>query len=313
MSTETKDTYYNYDDYCFFKKKFYDANYKSDEKSVNQDNIIIKYIHSKIKKNFIILCANLKDYLLHSDIKRLSDVRNPCNYFNYHLKTQLKKVTFYDINDTFNNIKTYFKLDNETKNSSCISKMNYIDNVTFKKMKELYMLYDAYEAFLEQRINNDDLNNCNTLSGVIDEYNDIIKNNEYENSVYLYKELKNIKCLIERDHLFYSGKCNPKLPEFPSPNGHPLEYEKPCKNNEKTSSGVTISLISGMTGMFGILLFKYTPVGNKLRHLIHGKSQISNSMHDEKYKLYINNFENETNDLVGGRRYDISYYSLDNS
>ncbi|KMZ76725.1 hypothetical protein PVIIG_05898 [Plasmodium vivax India VII] len=256
MSPENQDTYYNYDDYCFFKKKSDDAYSTSKEKSVNEDNIIIKSIHTKIKKNFIILCANLKDYLLHSDIKRLSDVRNPCNYFNYHLKTQLKKVTFYDINDTFNNIKTYFKLDNEIKNNSCITKMNYIDNVTFNKMKKLYDLYDAYEAFYNQRIQDDGIHNCKTLSEVIDEYNDIIKNNEYANNVYLYKELKNIKCLIERDHLFYSGKCNPKLPEFTSPNGHPLEYEKPCKNNEKTSSGVTISLISGMTGMFGILLFK---------------------------------------------------------
>ncbi|CAI7724322.1 Plasmodium vivax Vir protein, putative [Plasmodium vivax] len=312
MITETKDTYYNYDDYCFFKKNFENALYKADIGSIDQTNIIIKSIHSNIKDRFIKICATIKDYLSHSDINPLSDIKNPCNYINYYLRMELKDQIYYDKNDTFKNIKTYIQFGDKNKNNSCISKMEYIDNVTYNKMKKLYNLYDAYEAFLEQRINNDDLNNCNTLSEVIDEYNDIIKNNEYAKSFYLYKELKHIKCLIESDHLFYPGKCNPKLSEFTSPKGLPLEYEKPCKNNEKTSSGVTISLISGMTGMFGILLYKYTPVGNKLRHLIYGKSQISNNMHDEKYKLYINNFENETNDL-DGRRYNVSYYSAGNS
>ncbi|GAB69622.1 hypothetical protein PCYB_003710 [Plasmodium cynomolgi strain B] len=122
--------------------------------------------------------------------------------------------------------------------------MNYIDDIRFKKMKDLYGLYDAYDSFSQERhYVNEDQGNCMTLRQLIVDYNDIIeKNKKYESSIYLYKELKNIKCLIERDHLFYSG--------------HALEYEKPCKYNKKTIAPITIPLISGMTGMFGLLLYK---------------------------------------------------------
>ncbi|GAB70073.1 hypothetical protein PCYB_008220 [Plasmodium cynomolgi strain B] len=226
MSTETEDTYYSYNDYCFYKKIFDDAHYYSKKESVNKDNIIIKSIHSKFRDRFIKLCATIKDYLSHSDIKHLSDITNTCKYINYHIRSDIKNHMYYDINDNSNNFKRYFQFDDEFKNNSCISKINYIDDITFNKMNKLYDLYDAYAAYCDYRNYESVQDNCETLGDVFDDYNDIIKSNKYANSIYLYKELKNIKCLIERDHLIYSGKCDSKLIEFASPEVPALEYEK---------------------------------------------------------------------------------------
>ncbi|KMZ90591.1 hypothetical protein PVMG_05738, partial [Plasmodium vivax Mauritania I] len=222
--------YYNYDDYCFFKKKFDDAYSTSKEKSVNEDNIIIKSIHTKIKDRFIKLCAAIKDYLSHSDIKPLNGVTKTCNYINFYLRTELKDQKYYDKNDTFDNIKIFFQFDDKIKNNSCISNMKYIDDLIFNKMKKLYKLYDAYEAFCEQIDIHEDLSNCNTLSDVIDDFNGIIKSHKYPNSIYLFKELKKFKCLIEKNDLFTSGKCVSILPQLSTPQGDSTKDEVQCIN-----------------------------------------------------------------------------------
>ncbi|GAB70028.1 hypothetical protein PCYB_007770, partial [Plasmodium cynomolgi strain B] len=218
--------YYNYDDYYFLNKIFEIYLDTQDISSVNTDNAIIKSIDSNIKISFINLCATIKDYLLRSRINPLSGVTNPCNYINYYLRKELRKSDYSDKDGTFNNFKEYFKLDDEIKNNSCISQMEYIDNVTFEKMNKLYGLYDAYKNFCYNKYFILVQENCIALSEVINRYNDIINNNEYANSIYLYKELKNIKRLIERDRLFYSGKCDSILSKFTSPEGDALECEK---------------------------------------------------------------------------------------
>ncbi|KMZ98970.1 hypothetical protein PVNG_05682 [Plasmodium vivax North Korean] len=166
--------------------------------------------------------------------------------------------------------------------------MKYIDDLIFNKMKKLYKLYDAYEAFCEQIDIHEDLTNCNTLSDVINDFNGIIKSHKYPNSIYLFKELKKFKCLIEKNDLFTSGKCVSILPQLSTPQGDSTKDEVQCINqgqsehrpgkfdvspihampmgerepkeplsvSQPSRSGVTIPLISGMTGMFGILLYK---------------------------------------------------------
>ncbi|GAB69695.1 hypothetical protein PCYB_004440 [Plasmodium cynomolgi strain B] len=127
-------------------------------------------------------------------------------------------------------------------------------------MKKLYELYDYYQSFSDERKYSGDIENCNTLSQVINDYNTIINDNQYKNSIYLFKELKIFKCLIEKNDLFTSGKCDLNSLKFTTPEGHSLECEKSYKYNEKISAAITISLIGGMTGI--IILYKYITIYN---------------------------------------------------
>ncbi|GAB69688.1 hypothetical protein PCYB_004370, partial [Plasmodium cynomolgi strain B] len=252
---------------------------------VDKNNDIINSIDSKIKVSFIYLCAMVKDYLSHSVIKRLRDVTNTCKYINYHIRKELINHKYSDKNGTFNKLKEYILFGDENKDKSCISKMEYIDDLSFNKMNDLYGLYDAYDAFCDER-NRGVLNNCSTLSELIDDYNDIINENKYENSIYLYKELKNIKCLIEKLELMKLGKCR-DLPillslktDLREDAVHCIYQEKPVTLSQQDSgfqqvvgnqergaeivtidtnmslAGITLPLSIVMTGMFCLLLYK---------------------------------------------------------
>ncbi|CAI7718345.1 Plasmodium vivax Vir protein, putative [Plasmodium vivax] len=233
MSTETKDTYYNYHDYCLFRKVFENALYKSDIKSVDTNNEIISSIPKNIKDRFISLCATIKDYVSHSDIIRLSDVTNPCNYINFYLKIELKYQKYSDKKDTFNNIKKYIQFVD--KNNTCISKMIYIDDVIFNKMKKLYSLYDNYEALFEGLRYHDQSYSCTELKDLVKEFNSFILSNKKTTNKHLFDKLKYFKCLLDNVELIKQEKCV-GIEKLSSPYVDSEENAIQCRDQEQKTA-----------------------------------------------------------------------------
>ncbi|VUZ99945.1 PIR protein [Plasmodium vivax] len=340
---ENKDTYYKYEDYCFYRNIYDTVDGISGTNSLSTNPIILKYFRSHQEKNVIRVSKKIKGYLKHFVTKDIHKSNNRCAYINYILNDEIQGLIYKAKSYTFEMFINYIKSDAELKNNTCFSNIMYLEKNIYDNMKKLYDLYNKYEVIYENNRYGMDTHWCTDLVDLVKDFNTTVSEKDKRINVYLFKELKYIKCLLENLELIKQKKCA-GIEELSSPymdskedivqcidqvkttarpEGHEESQtseryaeergtETGIPGSDKPRASITLPLSGAMAGMFCLLLYKYTPVGNKLRHLVQGKNSISKNMHDEKYKLYVNNFENQNNDLEG-RRYNVSYYSVDNS
>ncbi|KMZ77112.1 hypothetical protein PVIIG_05615 [Plasmodium vivax India VII] len=280
---------------------------------------------SNLNEHVIHISNKIKGYLKHFDTEDKHKINNRCAYINYKLNFEIQKPRYRAKSYTFDMIKKYIMSDDYI-NNTCASNIMYLEENIYNNMKKLYDLYDNYEFIYEYDRSGMDTHNCTELKNLVKEFNAVILSNEKTTNKLFFDKLKYFKCLLENLELIKQKKCA-GIEELSSPYMDSKEDIVQCIDQEKEKARPedreeslrgtrdaeerraemdtpdTHMPRAGMT----------LPVsGNKIRHLIKGKSSISKNMHDEKYKLYVNNFENENNDLEG-RRYNVSYYSVDNS
>ncbi|VUZ99881.1 PIR protein, partial [Plasmodium vivax] len=108
-----------------------------------------------------------------------------CNYINYWLNKTVRDSEYGVNKDNFKYFDEFMKIDPKIKENStyCISKLSYMDNETFEKMKKLY---DLYDYFTELKEHEDSSTLCRSISDLAKKYeivNDMCTRNNFESFI----------------------------------------------------------------------------------------------------------------------------------
>ncbi|KNA01675.1 hypothetical protein PVNG_06309 [Plasmodium vivax North Korean] len=114
-----------------------------------------------------------------------------CNYINYWLNKTVRDSKYGINKDNFKYFDEFMKIDPKIKENStyCISKLSYMDNETFEKMKKLYDLYDYFTELKESK-NRSSL--CHNISKLSEKYESIWQECKGKDD-YLCNKLRNLK------------------------------------------------------------------------------------------------------------------------
>ncbi|GAB69546.1 hypothetical protein PCYB_002950 [Plasmodium cynomolgi strain B] len=169
-------------------------------------------------KNFIYHCEKIHKYLEHFKTDDLCSNIKCCHYINYFLNNIISISNYKDKDNTFRLFKSYIENNKNINTNICVNVIQKIDDNVLKEIRELYKLYDDYEKIIEddELIINKSLF-CNTLKEFVTKFNNVVGKLDLSNSNYLFNKLKNLKCLIEKNDLFTSDKCDSNLLEFTAP------------------------------------------------------------------------------------------------
>ncbi|KMZ88504.1 hypothetical protein PVBG_05990 [Plasmodium vivax Brazil I] len=128
-----------------------------------------------------------------------------CNYINYWLNKTVRDSKYGINKDNFKYFDEFMKIDPKIKENStyCISKLSYMDNETFEKMKKLYDLYDYFTELKESK-NRSSL--CHNISKLSEKYESIWQECKGKDD-YLCNKLRNLKRVIENDELVVNDMC----------------------------------------------------------------------------------------------------------
>ncbi|KMZ77154.1 hypothetical protein PVIIG_06235 [Plasmodium vivax India VII] len=183
-------------------------------------------------------------------------------------------------------IKKYIMSDDYLKNNTCISNIIYLEENIYNNMKKLYDLYDNYEFIYEYDRSGMDTHWCTELVKLVKDFNTTVSEKDKRINVYLFKELKYIKCLLENLELIKQKKCA-GIEQLSSPYKDSEEETAQCINQGKSvtisqpdsgfqkiggkpemgeetdtpdtqmpRAGMTLSVSGAMAGMFCLLLYK---------------------------------------------------------
>ncbi|SCA59924.1 VIR protein [Plasmodium vivax] len=243
MSVETSDTYYNYNDYCHFKSKFEAQDKVTFDIEFIERNPVINTINENVRFSLTHVCKKLKEFLYYIHSNEETNITKCCSYINYYLTDKIQGSVYKQKEDTFAHFKKFLQYDPELKSNECISQMNYMDDGLYKKMKLLYDLYDSYEVLNDRIDFKGDTHFCNDLKDLVIAYNKIIGGYKISESKYLFMELKNIKCLIDKSNLMSKTNCDNDIPLLLLPQEEDGDFLKPCtemeeaEGEEKTRAG----------------------------------------------------------------------------
>ncbi|SCA60588.1 VIR protein [Plasmodium vivax] len=108
-------------------------------------------------------------------------------------------------------------------------------------MKLLYELYDKYETLNDRIVFILDTYFCTELKDLVTAYNKIIDEYEVSDSKYLFIELRNIKCLIDKSKLMSKTHCDNDIPDLSLPKEEDGNVKKSCNEmneaQEKQNTG----------------------------------------------------------------------------
>ncbi|SCA60242.1 Plasmodium vivax Vir protein, putative [Plasmodium vivax] len=113
-----------------------------------------------------------------------------CNYINYWLNKTVRDSEYNVNKQNFNIFDKFMQDDPKIKEgpTTCKSKLSYMDNETFEKMKKLYDLYD-YFTELKKR---DDLSSlCHNISDIAKMYENVLQ--ECKEKDNLWYKLTNLR------------------------------------------------------------------------------------------------------------------------
>ncbi|KMZ89795.1 hypothetical protein PVMG_06063 [Plasmodium vivax Mauritania I] len=284
---ENKDTYYKYEDYCFYRNIYENVDIKSNTNELSINHYIHKTILSSLKERVTHVSRKIKGYLKHFDAKDIHKSNNRCAFMYYILNDEIRRTIYKAKSYTFEMFINYIKSDAELKNNTCFSNIMYLEKNIYDNMKKLYDLYNKYEFIYEYDRYGVDTHSCTYLVDLVKDFNTTVREKDKRINFYLFKELKYIKCLLENLELFKQGKCE-EIEELLSPYMDSKEDIVQCIDQEKTTArseghkesltremgaevsgtetgipgsdetkaGITLPLSGAVTGMFCLLLYK---------------------------------------------------------
>ncbi|CAI7723935.1 PIR protein [Plasmodium vivax] len=201
----TQPWYITYHHYNTLKEVF---NYEPTEKyDVLSANELMKDIRTSIKKelNLRDTFYELKKLVLRGQCFYSHGPETCCKYINYWLNKTVRDSEYGVNKDNFKMFEDFMRVDPKIKGSSvnCMSKLSYINNDAFEKMKKLYDLYDYFTIFKEDE---DRSTLCRNISFLAKRYDRIMQ--EYEGKdTKLCNMLTNLKEVIETDRLVAKNIC----------------------------------------------------------------------------------------------------------
>ncbi|CAG9473071.1 unnamed protein product [Plasmodium vivax] len=201
----TQPWYITYHHYNTLKEVF---NYEPTEKyDVLSANELMKDIRTSIKKelNLRDTFYELKKLVLRGQCFYSHGPETCCKYINYWLNKTVRDSEYGVNKDNFKMFEDFMRVDPKIKGSSvnCMSKLSYINNDAFEKMKKLYDLYDYFTIFKEDE---DRSTLCRNISFLAKRYDRIMQ--EYEGKdTKLCNMLINLKEVIETDRLVAINIC----------------------------------------------------------------------------------------------------------
>ncbi|VVA00337.1 PIR protein, partial [Plasmodium vivax] len=197
--------YITYHHYNTLKEVF---NYEPTEKyDVLSANELMKDIRTSIKKelNLRDTFYELKKLVLRGQCFYSHGPETCCKYINYWLNKTVRDSEYGVNKDNFKMFEDFMRVDPKIKGSSvnCMSKLSYINNDAFEKMKKLYDLYDYFTIFKKDE---DRSTLCRNISFLAKRYDRIMQ--EYEGKdTKLCNMLTNLKEVIETDRLVAKNIC----------------------------------------------------------------------------------------------------------
>ncbi|SBS82463.1 PIR Superfamily Protein [Plasmodium ovale curtisi] len=274
---------------------------------------------------FIKNCNKLNDYITRSVSKKCHDNNTCLEIINFWLNGEVRSNFDEKNNSLFN---TYKEFMQKYKNlDSYKSKIYYINNELYKKKKELYELYNAYDKLLSTLGFFDD-SKCINIAVLVNNYNNIIEQYPENDNSSFSVVLTNFKGILQNQADDYIKKCGHRIPQFKEfvdppvsrvvASDHSLRgtgnvdelYNVPSKN---LASTFTITLFGTTVGVFLTLMFFYkiTLFGYRLRNKKNNKSTMPNNLGEEIYKLPINTYEEHESNSQN-TTYNLTYQSVEN-
>ncbi|SBS93881.1 PIR Superfamily Protein [Plasmodium ovale curtisi] len=292
-------------------------------------------------------CLRIRKYLKNFRSKEECQEKNCCLYINFFLNKLVREQynSQRSIFDTYNN---YMKdVSNTDIKSLCMSKINYMENHKYQKIKELYTAFALYKIFSSK--NHTPL--CYTAKSCANTYNKIITTYYELDDTKFCKALNDFKKVFEANVNISTRKCGDDIPNL-------LSYPDKCTNPQEVlehddtdfehqdrslltrdtlkrslareeqqqisgmredhamlpsslSSTLPITLFSSGISVLLILLslYKFTPFGHWLRLQTQKFKGISGNLEREEYEVQQHN--SEYDDIIAEYDgYNISYNSL---
>ncbi|SBT83692.1 PIR protein [Plasmodium ovale] len=301
------------DFYCFYTEF---TKYKDKSKSIKPTEIneytksCAQVINDKFqdKTNIEELLTKIKKFLEHY---KNSDSKNSNKYYgyiNYWLKTQLTENDPLIKNTTdFYNMFKNCDSDVELLNKKFLY-INSKQNDLFKRINELYSVYDDYFNFIAFK--SIDTVNCVYAKQCVNKYNNIVDNYASNDKSNLLYELQNLKHLFNQNGIFSLQGCEKEIPTLkPLPEANKSEVI----SSLPSSSLIPIPAIAATVGIFPLLLllYKHTPLVSLLySRIIEMKNKLIN-VAQENHELSF--LDERSQVFADNESYNLIYSSADYS
>ncbi|SBS91582.1 PIR Superfamily Protein [Plasmodium ovale curtisi] len=307
------------DFYCFYTEF---TKYKDKSKSIKPTEIneytksCAQVINDKFqdKTNIEELLTKIKKFLEHY---KNSDSKNSNKYYgyiNYWLKTQLTENDPLIKNTTdFYNMFKNCDSDVELLNKKFLY-INSKQNDLFKRINELYSVYDDYFNFksFESSMNLESSESikCVYAKRCVDKYNIIVDKYASNDKSNLLNELLNLEQLFNQDGITSLQGCDEHIPTLKP---LPEENKSEIISSLSSSSLIPIPAIAATVGIFPLLLllYKHTPLVSLLYNRIIGMKNKLINVAQENHEL---SFLDERNNVFADNEsYNLIYNSADYS
>ncbi|GAW84146.1 variable surface protein [Plasmodium gonderi] len=331
--TEINKTYINWKDYILFRKIFESWQISTQisediDRFIKDNSVAVK---DKEREHFINICQIIRE--LFNIMSSNDSCKNGkcCNYINYYIRERIRDHFHPKEKAIFEHFTKYIecKKTDECYNT-CMPKIQYIEEADFKKMDELYDLYEHYETILnpDPEENNSPIE-CSDIDGFIEEYNDIIL--KYNDDKPFHKELKNLRCSIEYNELF-NKNCKNTLTGILENEDNPWNKDE-CNESQEIQylkeylerknayfskityiqpANMNVIIASALSSVFlGTVLYciyKYITSGNYLRNLFPRMKRMNRNINDETHQHEMCNRKDYHRNLKG-KCYNVSYVS----
>ncbi|CAI7723984.1 Plasmodium vivax Vir protein, putative [Plasmodium vivax] len=274
--------YFKYHDYIKVKESFdYTPTEEIDYVSARD---LIKDIHNTPTKGEMLYKTfyDFKKFVRRHYCFVTIDQYSCCNYINYWLNKTVRESDYNVDKQKFEIFDKFMQVDPKIKDSSidCVSKLSYMDDDMFEKMKKLYELYD-YFTDLKKKENSSSL--CKNISSLAEKYDSAFKKCN-ENDNYFCKMLTNLKDVIARDELVAKNICTQSIfdafylkidpPPPPKKPTAPTEVQVPRRNHGRADTRTTDSITSPQA--HGI-----KPEKTHTTHLVSASSSRTNGLREQ--------------------------------
>ncbi|SBT02474.1 PIR Superfamily Protein, partial [Plasmodium ovale curtisi] len=302
--------------YCSYTE-FKNYNEKSKTFRTTEIDRYTKSCSDDIKKEFS-ENTDIKD--IFTKLKKILEYYNSLNtqnsnkyygYINYWLKTQLtgndpliKNTT--DFYNMFKNCDSDVELLNK--------KFLYINskqNDLFKRIKELYSVYDDYYMFISYGSSMSSKSiKCVYAEQCVKKYNNIVDNYASNDKSNLLYELQNLKHLFNQNGIFSLQGCEKEIPTLKP---LPEENKSEIISSLSSSSLIPIPAIAATVGIFPLLLllYKHTPLVSLLYNRIIGMKNKLINVSQENHELSY--FDESNKVFADNESYNLIYSSADYS
>ncbi|GAW84143.1 variable surface protein [Plasmodium gonderi] len=329
---EINEKYINWKDYIHFREFFetlptFRQNYEDIDSCIVKNSV---HEEDKERNNFINICQNIKELFKFMSSNGSCNNGKCCNYINYYIRQQIKENFPTKEEEFFARFKNYIESNkNYESYKTCVPKIEYIEEEEFKKMDELYDLYEHYESILNpDPEENNSPTECSDIDGFIEEYNDIIE--KHKEDIPFIKELYILRCSFENNDLY--NNCKSELTDISENEDNPrnindcngsLEkvYLKQYSERKNRYSSTTtyiqpvnmnVIIASTLSSVFlGTVLYciyKFNTSGNYLRNHFPRMKRMNRNIRDGTYQQEMCNRKHYHRNLKE-KCYNVSYVS----